>query len=257
MNIDLKCKKIWVLVGTRPEVIKQVPLYLALVEKFQKENVALIGTGQHKDLLDQALASFGLELDINLNLMRPGQSLEKMNASVLEEMGQMIKEYRPEYLIVQGDTSSAAMTAWAGFLNKIKIIHNEAGLRSFDMLNPFPEEANRRLIGIVADIHMAPTEMAKCALLSEGIPSEKIFVTGNTGIDALKMTLERAPSSQVKEILEDIKNQNLDLVLLTAHRRENLGKHLKNMFKATKRIVDEYDDIKVIYPIHRNPLLEK
>jgi len=249
---QLQNKKIWILVGTRPEVIKQAPLYFACCEKFGKDAVALLGTGQHRELLEQALAHFNLKLDYNMSIMKPGQTLTGSSAAVLEGMQQLLNEHKPEWIIVQGDTTTAAMAAWAGFQNDVKIAHNEAGLRSYDLRHPFPEEANRKLIGVVADVHFPPTKKAETALLAENTDKKKIFVTGNTGIDALRITLEMPEPQSVTALVQSITSKGLRPVLLTAHRRENQGEAIDQWFSALASFIDAHKDISLIYPMHPN-----
>ncbi len=243
----------WILVGTRPEVIKQVPLYFELVRRHGKDRVSLIGTGQHRELLDQALSHFGVRLDHNLEIMKPGQSLTDSSAQVLLGMNDLFQYHKPDWLIVQGDTTSAAMAAWAAFQSGVPVAHNEAGLRSYDLENPFPEEANRRLISIVAKIHFAPTELAKKALLKEGIDEKSVFVTGNTGIDALKWTLDQPRPRSIDFVMNSIRNQGLRPVLLTAHRRENSGS-MDGWFKALGEFLSVNPGYGLIYPLHPNHL---
>ena len=245
-------RKIWILVGTRPEVIKQVPLYLACVKAFGKTNVALIGTGQHRELLDQALRNFSVELDHNMQIMQPNQTLSASSAAVLTGMDELLKKYQPEWIVVQGDTTTAAMAAWASFQHGVRVAHNEAGLRSYDLQNPFPEEANRKLVSIVADAHFAPTELAKAALLKEGVPADRIAVTGNTGIDALRMTLEMPVPENIKKITEQMSLRKLKPVLLTAHRRENRGDSMDKWFQALRTFIDGHPDLYLVYPMHPN-----
>ena len=249
---SLQGKKIWILVGTRPDVIKQMPVYLACCEKFGRDQVALIGTGQHRELLDQALDHFELRLDHDLNVMKSGGSLNELSAAILRGMDLLFRDGTPDWLLVQGDTTSAAMASWAGFQNQIKVAHSEAGLRSYDLQNPYPEEANRRLISLVADLHFAPTEGAKKILLGEGIDADRVLVTGNPGIDALRMTLDMPEPKLSKEIREKIEGDQLKAVLLTAHRRENKGDGMTQWFEALARFMKQHTDLALIYPVHPN-----
>jgi len=246
-------KKYWVLIGTRPEAIKQVPLYRELVERHGKEQVALIGTGQHRELLDQALAHFEVKLDFNLDIMKPGQSLNESSAAVLDGMGSLFREFQPEWLIVQGDTTSAAMSAWAAFQNGIKVAHNEAGLRSYDLAHPFPEEANRKLISIAASLHFAPTWRAQAALLKEGVDARTVHLTGNTGIDALHWTLRRPRPRSIDFVLNSLRNQGLKPALLTAHRRENASA-MEDWFLALQQFLILNPTLGVVLPVHPNHL---
>ncbi len=249
----MKNKTHWIIVGTRPEVIKQVPVYRSLVARHGPDAVALIGTGQHRELLDQALQHFGVKLDLNLETMRPSQSLTESSSAILEGMGALLREHRPRWLVVQGDTTSAAMAAWAAFQAGVKVAHNEAGLRSYDLQHPFPEEANRRLISIVSQVHFAPTERSKAALLREGIAEDLIHVTGNTGIDALRWTLDLPRPDSIQFVLKSLKSKNLRPVLLTAHRREN-KESMDLWFRALAQFLIVNPDLGLIYPIHPNHL---
>jgi len=244
--------KIWILVGTRPDVIKQMPVYLACCEKFGRDKVALIGTGQHRELLDQALDHFELCLNHDLQVMKSGGSLNELAAAILQGIDRLFRDQTPDWLVVQGDTTSAAMACWAGFQNHVKVAHSEAGLRSYDLQNPYPEEANRRLISLVADLHFAPTEDAKNVLLAEGIDPDRVLLTGNPGIDALRMTLDMPESELSREIRERMERDQLKTVLLTAHRRENKGEGMAQWFEGLARFMEQHTDLALIYPIHPN-----
>lgn len=246
--------KIWVVVGTRPEVIKQVPVYWACQNKFGPEKVKLIGTGQHKELLTQALTHFGAQLDANFDIMKPGQSLSKVAASVLERFDEALEKESPDWVIVQGDTTTAAMAALAAFHRKIKIAHNEAGLRSHDLQNPFPEEANRKIISSIADLHFAPTKIAHTALIKENVSPEAIEVVGNTGIDSLHWTLSKPTPKNIGNLLEEIQKNQAEPVLLTAHRRENAGYTMDQWFEELQKFFNDHKELYLVYPIHPNNL---
>ncbi len=237
-------KKFWVIVGTRPEVIKQVPVYWALCNRFGRENVALISSGQHRELLDQAMQHFGVTADAEFALMKDQQSLYDSAGRALQLFGRAMAENAPEWVLVQGDTTTAAMAAWAAFQTKCRLLHVEAGLRSYDLDHPFPEEGNRRLISIVAQRNAAPTENAKTALLREGIREETIRVTGNTGIDALVWTME----NKIKK-----PTGGCDRVLITAHRREN-SSAFQRYFSVVREFCETRPDLQFIMPIHPNNL---
>jgi len=241
---------VWILVGTRPDVIKQAPLLLACRERLGHDRVALVGTGQHRELLEQALAHFDLELDCNLDVMEVDQPLTEVSASIVRGIGALLRRGAPRYVVVQGDTSTAAMAAWAAFQQGVPVAHNEAGLRSFDLANPFPEEANRRLISMVSSIHFAPTERARSNLLAERVDADGIHVTGNTGIDALLMTLERPPSNDVTEVATAASAHGRKLVLLTAHRRENKGTPMDRWFATLAAFLKAREDVELVYPMH-------
>lgn len=246
--------KICVVVGTRPEVIKQVPLFWALQKLLGEENVVLLSTGQHRELIDQALAQFSCRATYDLQVMKTGQNLNMLAGSLTFSLNGWLIEQKPDLVIVQGDTSTAWIAAQCCFYLKIPIAHNEAGLRSGDLKNPFPEEANRRFISVVADHHFAPTERARLALVSEGVADDKIFVTGNTGIDSLLWTLKQPVSKQTTEILEEFEQNRWKLILLTAHRREGAGDSVKSWFQALREFLDAHPDLAIVYPIHPNQL---
>ncbi|OQW88993.1 MAG: UDP-N-acetylglucosamine 2-epimerase (non-hydrolyzing) [Thiotrichaceae bacterium IS1] len=246
-------KKVWVMVGTRPEVIKQLPIYWALVRKLGRDQVALVGTGQHKELLAQALAHFKVTADVNLDIMKPNQTLIEVSANILLKIGKLLTRHCPEWVIVQGDTTTAVIATLAAFYQKVKIAHNEAGLRTYDLANPFPEEANRRMISAIADLHFAPTELAAQALLRENVVKEKIWVTGNTGIDALFWTLENCqPTEKLHSLQERI--GDLDWVFLTAHRRESQGEKILRWFEAMADFIRVHPDLALVYPVHPNQI---
>ena len=244
--------KLWVIVGTRPEVIKQVPLLWALRQRLGDEQVALVGSGQHRELLTRALAHFGETTDINFDLMVPKQAVGPLAASVLARMDAAVLEYRPETIIVQGDTTTAAMTAIAAFHRAVRLVHNEAGLRTYDLANPWPEEANRRWISAVADIHLCPTERARSFLLREGTAAHRIHVVGNTGIDALLWTLQRPCPGETRALLNHCIERRLQPVLVTAHRRENDPETMDTWFNALKQFVTDHRDILLVCPMHPN-----
>ncbi|NDF13820.1 UDP-N-acetylglucosamine 2-epimerase (non-hydrolyzing) [bacterium] len=246
-------KRYWILAGTRREAIKQIPLYLELVRLHGRESVALISTGQHRELLEQVFHHFHVRADANLDIMRHGQGLTESSASILQGMNTLLRLSTPEWLIVQGDTTSASMAALAGFQHRVKIAHNEAGLRSYDLEHPFPEEGNRRLISGIASLHFAPTVRAKDALMGEGITEDSIHITGNTGIDALRWTLERPRPQSIDFVLRSIRSKGLRPVLLTAHRREN-STAMDDWFRALAHFLRLNSHLGLIYPLHPNHL---
>lgn len=242
-------KKIMVVFGTRPEAIKMCPLVKELKGRTNLETIVCV-TGQHREMLDQVLKVFGIKPDYNLCIMKDKQTLFDVTQNILGKMKEVLEEVNPNIVLVHGDTSTTFVTSLAAFYLQIPIGHVEAGLRTYDIYSPFPEEFNRQATGIVAKYHFAPTEVSKQNLLSEGKRENQIHVTGNTAIDALNTTVRNDYSHPVLDWIGESK-----LIMLTAHRRENLGEPLKNMFRAIKRIVDEHKDIKVIYPIHMNPVV--
>lgn len=244
-------KKIMLVFGTRPEAIKMCPL----VNELKKEpnfKTTVCVTGQHREMLQQVLDVFKVEPDYDLNIMKDGQTLYSITTSILEKMKPILEKENPNIVLVHGDTSTTFAASLAAFYSGIKVGHVEAGLRTYDLHSPFPEEYNRQAVSIVSDFNFAPTEQAKENLLKEGRCAEKIFVTGNTAIDALKTTVSE---EYHHELFDWIGNSRL--IMLTAHRRENLGIPMENMFKAIKRVLQENADVKVIYPIHKNPIVRE
>ena len=225
------------------------PLVKELKGRTNLETIVCV-TGQHREMLDQVLKVFGIKPDYNLCIMKDKQTLFDVTQNILGKMKEVLEEVNPNIVLVHGDTSTTFVTSLAAFYLQIPIGHVEAGLRTYDIYSPFPEEFNRQATGIVAKYHFAPTEVSKQNLLSEGKRENQIHVTGNTAIDALNTTVRNDYSHPVLDWIGESK-----LIMLTAHRRENLGEPLKNMFRAIKRIVDEHKDIKVIYPIHMNPVV--
>lgn len=244
-------KKVMLVFGTRPEAIKMCPLVKELKTRKDLETIVCV-TGQHRQMLDQVLTAFDVEPDYDLSIMKDKQTLFDVTQNILDKMKQVLEEVKPNVVLVHGDTSTTFVTSLAAFYLQIPVGHVEAGLRTYDIYSPFPEEFNRQATGLLAKYHFAPTEVSKQNLSNEGKKEEEIYVTGNTAIDALRTTVKEDYSHPVIDWVEDSK-----LIMLTAHRRENLGQPLRNMFNAIKRIVDEHKDIKVIYPIHMNPLVRE
>lgn len=240
-------KKIMTIFGTRPEAIKMAPLVLALKEDPELEPIVVV-TAQHREMLDQVLTIFNITPDYDLNIMKAGQTLSEVTSRVVMGLEAVIKEAEPDMILIHGDTTTTFAGSLAAFYNEVAIGHVEAGLRTFQKYSPFPEEMNRQMTGVLADIHFAPTEEAAQNLLNENKPANKIAITGNTAIDALKTTVK---SDYVSEILN--KADGRKVILLTAHRRENIGQPMHNIFSAIRRIVDEFDDVEVVYPMHKNP----
>lgn len=218
---------------------------------FVTETIVCV-TGQHRQMLDQVLQAFDVVPDYDLSIMKDKQTLFDVTQNILGKMKELLQEVKPNVVLLHGDTSTTFVTALAAFYLQIPVGHVEAGLCTYDIYSPFPEEFNRQATGIVAQYHFAPTEVSKQNLLNEGKKAEQIYVTGNTAIDALKTTVREDYAHPVLEWVGDS-----SLIMLTAHKRENLGEPLKHMFSAIKRIVDEHDDIKVIYPIHMNPVVRE
>ena len=246
-----KVKKILIAFGTRPEAIKMCPLVLELKNRALLETIVCV-TGQHREMLDQVLESFGVEPEYDLSVMKPGQDLFDVTTNVLLGMKDILIKEKPDVVLVHGDTSTTFSTALACYYLQIPVGHVEAGLRTYNIYSPYPEEFNRQGVGILAKYNFAPTEWAKQNLVREGKDIDGIYVTGNTVIDALKTTVRKDYSNP---LLEWVGNDRL--VLITAHRRENLGQPMHRMFRAIRRIIEEFDDVKAIYPIHLNPAVRK
>jgi UDP-N-acetylglucosamine 2-epimerase (non-hydrolysing) len=244
-------KKIMVVFGTRPEAIKMCPLVKELKSRENFETIVCV-TGQHREMLDQVLEAFDVVPDYDLSIMKEKQTLFDVTINILERMKAVLEEVKPDIVLVHGDTSTTFVTALACFYLQIKIGHVEAGLRTYNIYSPYPEEFNRQAVGIMADFNFSPTEVSKNNLIKEGKNPETIFVTGNTAIDALKTTVREEYTHEHLEWASDSR-----LIMITAHRRENLGEPMRNMFRAIKRIIDEKPDIKAIYPIHMNPVVRE
>ena len=244
-------KKVMVVFGTRPEAIKMCPLVKELKTRKKLDTVVCV-TGQHREMLDQVLEAFNVVPDYDLSIMKEKQTLFDVTVNILEKMKLVLEKERPDVVLVHGDTSTTFVTALACFYMQIPVGHVEAGLRTYNIYSPFPEEFNRQAVSIIAKYNFAPTEQSKENLIKEGKDPASIYVTGNTAIDALKTTVRDDYSHEQLDWVSDSK-----LILITAHRRENLGSPMRNMFRAIKRIVDEYPDIKVIYPIHMNPVVRE
>lgn len=235
--------------GTRPEAIKMAPLVKELKKRETIETIVCV-TAQHRQMLDQVLQVFDIKPDYDLDIMKSGQTLSEITSRVLLGMEDVIKKESPDIILVHGDTTTTYAGALAAYYQQVAIGHVEAGLRTYDKYSPYPEEMNRQMVGVLADVHFAPTSLSKENLLKEGKADEKIFVTGNTAIDALNTTVLQSYTHPQLEWAKDSK-----LLLLTAHRRENLGDPMRHMFHAINRIVKEHDDVKVLYPVHMNPLV--
>ncbi len=245
----MKKIKVMSIFGTRPEAIKMAPLVKELEKREEIESIVCV-TAQHREMLDQVLATFGITPDFDLNMMKQGQTLADITTRALNGIDAVLKETKPDIVLVHGDTSTTFAGALAAFYNQVAIGHVEAGLRTYDKYSPYPEEMNRQMVDCMTDMYFAPTELSRENLLKENIPDEKIYVTGNTVIDAMSTTVDEGYTHPELEWLGDDK-----LILLTAHRRENLGEPMKNIFRGIRRVLDEVPGYKVIYPIHKNPLV--
>ena len=237
--------------GTRPEAIKMCPLVNELKKRKTIETIVCV-TGQHRQMLDQVLEAFHVVPDYDLSIMREKQTLFDVTINILEHIKQVLEEVRPDVVLVHGDTSTTFVTALACFYLQIPVGHVEAGLRTYDIYSPYPEEFNRQAVSIISKYNFAPTELSKNNLLKEGKKEETIYVTGNTAIDALKTTVRDEYTHPELEWAKDSR-----LILITAHRRENLGEPMKNMFRAIRRVMDEHSDVKAVYPIHMNPVVRE
>ncbi len=243
--------KVMTVFGTRPEGIKMAPIVKELEKREGVESIVCI-TAQHREMLDQVLDLFEIKPNYDLNIFKPGQTLTDITNKALKGLEDVIKKERPDVLLVQGDTTTVFAGALAGFYQRVKIGHVEAGLRSGNIYSPYPEEANRKMTGIITNYHFAPTRRNKDNLLKEGYTSDNIYITGNTVIDALKYTVKDDYEFQM-DLLNNLDYDKSRMILLTAHRRENLGRPMENIFTAIKDIVNKYDDVEVIFPIHLNP----
>lgn len=244
-------KKVLVVFGTRPEAIKMCPLVNELKKRGNIKTTVCV-TGQHRQMLDQVLEAFSVKTDYDLSIMRNKQTLFDVTTNILQKIKSVLEEVEPDVVLVHGDTSTTFVTALACFYLQIPIGHVEAGLRTYNIYSPYPEEFNRQVVGIIAKYNFAPTNNSRDNLLREGKRPETIYVTGNTAIDALKTTVR---ADYEHHELEWAKGNRL--IMITAHRRENLGEPMHHMFKAIRRIMDEYKDVKAIYPIHMNPIVRQ
>lgn len=239
--------KVMTIFGTRPEAIKMAPVIKEMQFRTEFECIVCV-TAQHREMLDQVLEIFGITPDYDLNIMQHGQTLSDITTRALNGLNEIIKTEKPDIVLVHGDTTTTFVGALAAFYNQVAVGHVEAGLRTWNLYSPYPEEANRQMVGILANLHFAPTQIAANNLIKEGKKQNDIFITGNTVIDAMKYTVK---DDYNHEIFDWIGNDRM--ILLTAHRRENLGEPMRNIFQAVKRIVNEFDDVKVVYPVHMNP----
>ncbi|EGP5042686.1 UDP-N-acetylglucosamine 2-epimerase (non-hydrolyzing) [Enterococcus faecium] len=243
--------KIMTIFGTRPEAIKMAPLIKAIENDERFESIVTV-TAQHRQMLDQVMDIFDLKADYDLNIMKDGQTLTDITSRVIKELDSVLVEAKPDIILVHGDTTTTFAASIAGFYHQIKIGHVEAGLRTWNKYSPFPEEMNRQLTDTLADIYFAPTVMSKANLLKEGRPEESIFITGNTVIDAMEYTIKQNYSN---ELLDNLAGKRI--ILVTMHRRENLGQPMTNVFKAINRLVEKFEDVHIVFPMHKNPKVRK
>lgn len=251
-DILLKKIKVMTIFGTRPEAIKMAPLVLELQKQPQFFESIVTVTAQHRDMLDQVLEVFSIQPDYDLNIMKQRQTLLDVTTKGLQGLDSIMKEAKPDIVLVHGDTSTTFVASLAAFYNQIHVGHVEAGLRTWNKYSPFPEEMNRQLTSVIADVHFAPTNKSADNLIAENLDEKNIFITGNTVIDALKTTVKK---DYTHEVLENLGTDKL--ILLTAHRRENIGEPMKNIFRAVKRLVEDHPNVQVVYPVHRNPVVRE
>lgn len=251
----MKNIKVMSVFGTRPEAIKMAPLIKSLEKDSRFESIVCV-TAQHREMLDSVLEIFDIEPQYDLDIMAHGQTIVDISNKVLSGIDKVIKEVKPDIVLVHGDTSTTFNGALAAFYNKVTIGHVEAGLRSYDLYSPFPEEANRKLTGVITNLHFSPTDTNKENLLGEGVSEEKIYVTGNTVIDALLSVIDDKYKFE-QDVLNKIDFKNKKIVLLTTHRRENWGKPMENIFEAMIKLVQEDNSVEVIFPMHKNPSIRE
>lgn len=242
-------KKVMLVFGTRPEAIKMCPLVKELKKRKNLKTIVCV-SGQHRQMLDQVLKVFNVKPDYDLSIMKDKQTLFDITVNILNNIRKILEKEKPDIVLVHGDTSTTFVTSLACYYLQIPVGHVEAGLRTYDIYSPYPEEFNRQAVSLIAKYNFAPTELSKMNLIKEGKKDSTIYITGNTAIDALKTTVKDKYKSDITDWANDSR-----LIVLTAHRRENLGEPLEHMFRAIKKIVDEFNDIKVVYPIHMNPVV--
>lgn len=241
--------KVMSIFGTRPEAIKMAPLVKELESRPEIKSIVCV-TAQHREMLDQVLTTFDIHPDYDLNIMQQGQTLADITTRALQGLDGVIKEAKPDIILVHGDTTTTFAGGLAAFYNQVAIGHVEAGLRTYNKYSPYPEEMNRQMVDCMTDMFFAPTTLSHDNLLKENIPADKIYVTGNTAIDAMQTTVD---ADYHHEVLDWVGEDRM--ILLTAHRRENLGEPMKQIFRAIRRVLNEVPDVKVVYPIHKNPLV--
>ena len=249
----MKKIKVMVVFGTRPEAIKMAPLILQLKKQSEKFETMTVVTAQHRQMLDQVLQTFNIEPDIDLDIMGKSQTLTDITVKILNQLDKLLKEVKPDIILVHGDTTTTFATSLAAFYNQVRIGHVEAGLRTWEKYSPFPEEMNRQMTDAVTDLYFAPTMQSKENLIKENHDEKNIFVTGNTAIDALKLTVQE---NYHHDVLEQIPS-NHQLVLVTMHRRENQGEPMRRVFRTLRQVVEAHGDVEVIYPVHLSPAVQE
>lgn len=249
----MKKIKVMVVFGTRPEAIKMAPLILQLKKQSEKFETMTVVTAQHRQMLDQVLQTFNIEPDIDLDIMGKSQTLTDITVKILNQLDKLLKEVKPDIILVHGDTATTFATSLAAFYNQVRIGHVEAGLRTWEKYSPFPEEMNRQMTDAVTDLYFAPTMQSKENLIKENHDEKNIFVTGNTAIDALKLTVQE---NYHHDVLEQIPS-NHQLILVTMHRRENQGEPMRRVFRTLRQVVEAHGDVEVIYPVHLSPAVQE
>ena len=252
-------QRVMTVFGTRPEAIKLAPVIRALEADTRFESITVV-TAQHREMLDQALDLFGIQPDVDLDLMTEDQPLAQLTASIFTHLDPVLEQFKPDWLLAQGDTTTVMAAVLAAYYRRVRVGHVEAGLRTGDKWQPFPEEVNRRVASAVADLHFAPTEWARANLLKEGVPDERIKVTGNTIIDALNMIVEMPPPPEVEKLLINTGclGGRKQLIMVTAHRRENFGAPIRRICAALKKLAQKFTDhVEVVYPVHLNPNIKE
>lgn len=249
----MKKIKVMVVFGTRPEAIKMAPLIFQLKKQSEKFETMTVVTAQHRQMLDQVLQTFNIEPDIDLDIMGKSQTLTDITVKILNQLDKLLKEVKPDIILVHGDTTTTFATSLAAFYNQVRIGHVEAGLRTWEKYSPFPEEMNRQMTDAVTDLYFAPTMQSKENLIKENHDEKNIFVTGNTAIDALKLTVQE---NYHHDVLEQIPS-NHRLILVTMHRRENQGEPMRRVFRTLRQVVEAHDDVEVIYPVHLSPAVQE
>lgn len=244
--------KVMTVFGTRPEAIKMAPVVLELAKHPDKITPIVAVTAQHRDMLDQVLNLFKIKPDYDLDIMAAGQTLFDITSKAMMGLDKVLQEEKPDIVLVHGDTTTTFAGALAAYYHQIDVGHVEAGLRTHNIYSPFPEEMNRKLTGSIAALHFAPTTTSQQNLLAEAVAEEKIFVTGNTVIDALHQTVDDSFSFE-DELLQNVDFKNKRIVLVTTHRRENLGEPMRQVYKALRRLTEEFQDVEIVFPVHKNP----
>ncbi|TWH45374.1 non-hydrolyzing UDP-N-acetylglucosamine 2-epimerase [Sporomusa sp. KB1] len=248
--------KVMTVFGTRPEAIKMAPIVLELAKHPEYITPIVAVTAQHREMLDQVLGLFKITPNYDLDIMSQGQTLFDITCRVMQGLNQVLAEEKPDIVLVHGDTTTTFAGALAAFYHQIVIGHVEAGLRTGDKYSPYPEEMNRKLTGTLTDIHFAPTSTARQNLLQENVDPKTVFVTGNTVIDALKATID-STYRFIDPLLQNINYDSRKVILVTTHRRENLGEPMRHVYQALKAIVDDFDDVEIVFPVHKNPLVRQ